>query len=246
MSIRENYRYDIAALRIFCVLVVVAYHGYLKTYNGFLGEELTGRYGSLYAKFNDSYLINLAMPLFVYIAGLLFGTQLLTNRKSLKEVAISKGKRLILPYLVFTAIFVVLAPIGGFMDLVTGDYWHLWFLPTLFWCFIIGYIIAPLLFSEKWYLPSTIIVILLAFSLLNRPLPRIMGLGFLNAWLCWFAIGMYMAKIKLIDTICTYKYLYISVLIGGVECMRQLSGLLGRFMDIGPGSTWLRHLSEDW
>lgn len=90
------------------------------------------------------------LEMFVLISGYVFGFQLFGQRReySFTKLLYSKFRRLIIPSMVFSFIFMLC-----FSDFVSQHQWktiihvtiagysHLWFLPMLFWCFIGGWAI---------------------------------------------------------------------------------------------------------
>lgn len=170
-----DYRYDIAMLRLLAIVIVVFFHGYLITYDSFHLPSVSERFSEIYEPFNHYYLIFIAMSLFVFISGFLFGGQLLRKQpKSFVKLLKSKATRLLLPFFIFVALFSL--ALGNFsVDMfVTGIFVHLWFLPMLFWCFIITYLLRPLIYSKYIILQAGILVLLFGWSIFAKvlTLPR--------------------------------------------------------------------------
>ena len=71
----------------------------------------------------------------------------------------------------------------------TGGYWHLWFLPGIFWSFIATWLLRKWLLSDKPW--KVTFVLLLAFSLhlAAFALPPLIGLHHLCSILCYFMLG---------------------------------------------------------
>lgn len=116
------------------------------------------------------------LELFVFISGYIFYHQLAFKKSSLTELISSKFRRLLLPCIVFGVIYAFLfhevdsLRLKFLYDIVIGV-GHLWFLPMLFFCFIIAYCINR--FSASINIDSVYILIVLAiFSTLSTlPLP---------------------------------------------------------------------------
>ena len=64
-------------------------------------------YRQQYELINQYGLINLAMPMFVFISGFLFGRQLKRKPLSLVKVIKDKFVRLMIPFFVFTIFFML-------------------------------------------------------------------------------------------------------------------------------------------
>ncbi len=95
------------------------------------------------------------MPLFIFLSGAVYS---LAKQSRLDELAYKKFKRLLIPYFLCGLFFMLpIKRIFGFYNssdfssiiksfiLGTGEQGHLWFLPTLFWNFIIFYLINTII-----------------------------------------------------------------------------------------------------
>lgn len=114
------------------------------------------------------------MELFVLLSGYVFGYQLLVQRRvyTLSSLINNKLKRLILPSLVFGIIYALLfymhMPSYKMVYSVMNGAGHLWFLPMLFWCFILGF----LLFNSRIKDTHKLLALLasVALSIIHLPL----------------------------------------------------------------------------
>ena len=139
---------EVSFIRPLLIILVVLYHAFApfagtwREFAGFVPNEAY-RYIA-----NISY--SSMLETFVFISGYVFSYQCLYLNKnySLKQLCIKKGKRLLLPYLIFGFIYLLLfGDIGnkGFYYVVSellGGVGHLWFLMMLFWCLHISCIIS--------------------------------------------------------------------------------------------------------
>lgn len=85
-----------------------------------------------------------AVPTFVFISGFLFERQIQSNTiNSLSKLIVNKFKRLYFPAIVFGMLYTLLFLKIDFESLlrVFNGVAHLWFLPMLFWCFILAFIL---------------------------------------------------------------------------------------------------------
>ena len=115
------------------------------------------------------------LELFVFISGYVFGYQVRVKGESklqAKNLFWGKFKRLIIPSMVFSLLYILL--LGNIMqpiyktayDLLNGV-GHMWFLPMLFWCFVGVWIIEKLHIKPKWATPLLVLISLGSFL----PLP---------------------------------------------------------------------------
>lgn len=133
---------------------------------------------------------------FTFISGYLFGFQLKKKKIDFFPMVLSKLKRLILPSIIFGSIYLII------FDIIVGwggvIYWksilykiicgagHLWYLPMLFWCFIITWFLTRLAINEKIKLAG-----LLFFSIV-AVLPMPINLNVVFHYLPFFYLGVYM------------------------------------------------------
>lgn len=184
----KEFKYDIAILRLLAIMIVVAFHGYGMTFVHF-SDSVNKMYHNAYFHFNQTCLINVAMPLFVWISGYLFGMELTSSPPSISKLVTKKGKRILFPYFVFSLIFMLSTNSFAWEPFWQGGYWHLWFLPMLFWCFIFTWIIHKYCNTNSLYisLPLTILFFIAIF--IPFELPSIIGLNSVKNWYCWFYLG---------------------------------------------------------
>ena len=185
----KEFNYEIAIIRFLSIVIVVFFHAYGMTYANHFPESIAFEYKYKYELFNQSYLINIAMPMFTVISGYLFGGQLLLRKySSFKKLVWKKSRRILIPYFVFTIFFMFTTNSISIVPLYTGGYWHLWFLPMLFWCFIITYFFQnPILHNKK--IEFSILLFFFILSLIDRFLPAFLGLHNVTKWYYWFYLG---------------------------------------------------------
>lgn len=144
------------------------------------------------------------MPMFVFISGYLFEYLLFRGKyPSWVNLLQKKGVRILLPYFVFGLFF--MATTGDWHPLqLFRSYWHLWFLPMLFWCFIVGYGI----FKMRCRLWAELMLLAITFStsLMPKFIPMWFGLHNITVWFYWFYLGMLCYKYR--DTIYSYLRKY--------------------------------------
>lgn len=189
---------DISILRVLCILVVVFFHCYGMMYADAHFPNTVSVYESLYFIPNQCIFINIAMPMFVVVSGYLFSYLLqLGKYPTWGNLLRKKGLRILLPYFLFGLLFMATTGNWHPLQLLNGEYWHLWFLPMLFWCFIVGYGIHKV--RTNIYFELVLLLFILAemlFPAFRIDLPRWIGLHNIFAWFYWFYLGMLIAKCR--------------------------------------------------
>ena len=142
----ERLKY-VSAMRVMAMMMIVAFHSML-FYTGkwwvFGGPVIP-----LWVKVS-SFLDAIDLPMFVFIAGFLFGHlyKFKGKYRDKRQFVIGKARRLLVPYLVWGLFLVyVLPPYNHLADMLTGIS-HLWFLLMLFDVFLIAIASAHVLFRE--------------------------------------------------------------------------------------------------
>ncbi len=202
-------------IRVMSIIIVVAFHCYGMMYADVHFPESKEMYKKLYWVSNQCVFINIAMPMLVFVSGYLFQYLLYMGKYATwKNLLFKKSKRLLVPYFVFGLLFMGTTGNWHPLSLLAGDYWHLWFLPMLFWVFVIGYFVNRYLFCFKYTaLPILIISFLSSFCI--SFVPCFMGLHYVVFWYIFFFMGqMIYVKEDLFDKICSkYKFHYVLIVI---------------------------------
>lgn len=130
---------------------------------------------------------------FIFVSGYLFASQVNNNIKlSYKSIIFKKGQRLILPSIIFGLIYFFLFnysresfSIIDFTTKILNGVGHLWFLPALFWCFIL------MVFLINYKIKGNIIIILSVMLILLSI--GCIPFGFSNAmqYFIFFYFGFY-------------------------------------------------------
>lgn len=156
---------DVVILRLVFCLLIVLYHAlciYGIWEEPIAGIEYVNTYKSLALAF-----AKLRIPGFVFISGYLLG-YIARNKSSaltFNGCVIKKIKRLLIPSIVFSAIYLLLyAPrpvsAGKAVYEVFNGYAHLWFLPMLFLCFVFTWILTRFQWSQRLILVTTIVILI--------------------------------------------------------------------------------------
>lgn len=193
-----NNRLDyISIIRILCIITVIFFHCYGMMFWDSFFPATTEKYKDLYWNVNQYFLINIAMPMFVFISGYLFKFLLgIGKYPTWGNLLYKKGLRIILPYFVFGVFFMIATNDWSTKTLFKGVYWHLWFLPMLFWCFIIGYLVHRLIKDKGILYKSVVLLVLYTGTLFPIFLPNIFGSHYISKWLFWFYGGMFINEHK--------------------------------------------------
>lgn len=134
------------------------------------------------------------LPAIVLVAGYVYNFMSDKREESFKELVASKFKRLIIPSLVFSMAYILLFNID--MDKVQMLYTlsngagPLWFLPMLFWNFLIGYFLIRIKINKQIY--KILFIILLFLIAFKSPTfaPNIFGIRRALTFTGYFYIGI--------------------------------------------------------
>lgn len=160
---------EVVILRIVFCLMIVMYHA-LCPY-GIWKEHVAGiGYVSAYESFARGLAV-LHIPGFVFISGYLFGyvAKFKTDALELRQCIFKKARRLLIPSMLFSAVYLCLyasRPVScsNFLYETVNGYAHLWFLPMLFWCFVLTCILTRFRLSER-------VTVVTAFCFVSAILP---------------------------------------------------------------------------
>lgn len=183
--------YDVVVIRSIAIVMVVAFHAYGMTYWDEHFPDMAEKYKNLYYVINHC-ILNFRMPLFVFISGLLFSFLEREKGKYPTFTALFKNKfrRLIVPYLIFTTIYMLTTDIGfNLKILLSGWLAHLWFIVTLFWCFISTRLFCLIPYSHTVPFKAILLAIGFALMFLDQPTIAFMGIQALPKWFFWFYLG---------------------------------------------------------
>lgn len=108
---------------------------------------------------------------FVFVSGYVFGYQVRikgTSKLEAKSLLISKLKRLIIPSMFFSLLYIIIFQnitqpvVNTIYDMLNGV-GHMWFLPMLFWCFIAIWLIEKMNLRPGIVLPILLICSICSF-----------------------------------------------------------------------------------
>lgn len=144
--VKSNRIVEMDFLRNLSLLLLVIDHCFA-IYSGIWSNPTESSIGIYYwiGRFSCSFML----PLWVFISGYLWEHSLKMKKSpvSLRTIISKKGKRLLLPAIVLSVLYSLV--IGEFNDgisargilLLLSGKGHLWFLPMLFWVFVLSYLL---------------------------------------------------------------------------------------------------------
>lgn len=175
---------EVYVLRLLLIVLLVLYHSFAPFTGSWLPLEGQSQTPTVY-KLIGIISYSFMLECFTFISGYLYGFQsrrrdnhinkhIERNSVHFRRLIISKLKRLILPSIIFSAIYILAfspsdfnSPHVAIIRIIEGA-GHMWYLPMLFWCFIGTFIIS----WTKISLPITMIllVLLALLSFIKLPL----------------------------------------------------------------------------
>lgn len=186
---KANLLSDVVIIRNILIVLLVFYHAFA-FFSG-AWEPLEGFPEIKAYWWLDKLSYAFMLELFVFISGYVFGYQVrVKGEKKLrvKDLFWGKFKRLIIPSIVFSVLYIMLfgditqPVLKTIIELLSGA-GHMWFLPMLFWCFVGIWVIEKLHINHK--LTLLILVILLICSFLPFPL----RMNFTMYYMLFFYVG---------------------------------------------------------
>lgn len=206
---------DVVIIRPLIIILVVLTHS-LAIYSG-AWEPVGNSQNIEVYRWLSKLLQSFRMPTIIFIAGYVYGYQIITlNKKyAFKEFLKNKFKRLIVPSIFFSIIYFFLfyyetnySILGAIVKILSGC-GHLWFLPMLFWGFIALNIVSRI--------KMNVIISTLFFTIISLlPLNFIpFGIGNLFGNFIYVYLGFitYQYKDLIISKLCNIKFIISSVVI---------------------------------
>ena len=174
MTTKTNLLSDVVVIRNILIVLLVFYHAFA-IYSG-AWAPLEGFPEIKAYWWLDKLSYAFMLELFVLISGYVFGYQVrIKGEKKLqaKDLFWGKFKRLMIPCMVFSLIYILLfgnikQPIQVTLYGLLNGVGHMWFLPMLFWCFVGVWIIEKTHLKVKWALLLCVIASMCSF--LHLPL----------------------------------------------------------------------------
>lgn len=161
----KTWLYEISFIRPILLFLLVSYHAFAPYCGAWDASIVTDNevYKWLAYAFRA-----FRLEAFVFVSGYVFAQQILKQHKfaSLKQLIYSKFKRLIIPCWVFGLAYALIFNNLQWGGVICGI-GHLWYLPCLFWCFILTFLI----YRSKIKLAHCIIGLLILATISFAPIP---------------------------------------------------------------------------
>lgn len=214
----KNQLSEVTVVRLILILLLVFYHSFA-VYSGAWERSYTPPYIFHY-DWADRLSFSFMLESFVFISGYIFGFQALRRGKhELKPLITKKIKRLIVPSILFSIAYLLCFQPNAFSKIDTvysilEGVAHMWFLPMLFWCFVVMTIIEPYL--DKNF--NQIAIASIVFALLSfLPLPFRLSNSFyyfpffLMGFSCWKIKTLYVSKVKVLVLIVAFLLCFVFI-----------------------------------
>lgn len=188
---------EVVFIRPILVVLLVFYHAFAPFSGGWAPIDGFSEVKLYWWLDKLSYAFMLEM--FVFVSGFVFGYQVKTKgeeKLNAKTLFISKFKRLIIPSIVFSLLYIVLLEditqpvVRTVYDVVNGA-GHMWFLPMLFWCFVGVWFIEKFKFSH-W---AVLLLLMILSTISFLPLP--FQLGHTMYYMVFFYYGYMLQREKI-------------------------------------------------
>ena len=156
MTNSKIYLYDAALLRVIAIILLVFYHAF-SPYVG-AWTPPSGYVDVPLYYWGTKMICSFRMDLLVFISGYIYALTLQRKSPTFGTFVRSKIKRLILPSVVFSAVYILI--FWNLQDLSFGKVvygllsgvGHMWFLPMLFWAMLLSFGLDRLAIKDKYKL----------------------------------------------------------------------------------------------
>ena len=185
ISVRNNLD-EVSFIRPILIILLVLYHSlciHTGNWEPIGAEKIIPFYKEL-----GVLAYSFMLESFVFVSGYVWAYQRegKGRKENLWNLTVKKGLRLIVPTLLFGLLYIFLLEKDNFsvVHLIEGP-GHLWFLPMLFWCFVIGWCIL------QFKISSIIVLTVLFIVSILRPVCLPLRLSYTLYFLFFFFLGYY-------------------------------------------------------
>ena len=194
---KKTYLYDIAFIRILLIFLLVLYHSFAP----FCGtwDQIKGVNTSDYSLY---YWIGwlthgFQLETMTFISGLLFAYAIENNTKknNFDYCVLKKVKRIILPCVIFGTLYYFLfldttMPTLDIFFTIMNGCGHLWYLPMIFWCFVLTFILEKYIpFTNNRKKVYTILFIAFCTACIPLFFSIPFGIGKMTLYYLYFFLG---------------------------------------------------------
>ena len=214
----KQHFFDIAIVRAILVFCIVIGHGFVFYLNGLTWPLPEGVLPSYNLQYINPVFISFQLQAFVMISGYLFASQQECKRQSIYNFILKKTKRILLPCLLFGVLYYFLilwngeslSPLQMLRTIFNGA-GHLWFLPMLFCCYIVGKLMDEILggFNKLYSWP--ILILFICVSMGSLVIPGFWCISNAVFYYVFFYLGVLLYKNRelIISRFCHIKYLIV-------------------------------------
>lgn len=204
---------DVYVIRPLAIFILVVYHSFI-IYMGGWRQPDDFQYIEAY-DWIATLCSAFRLELLVFCSGYLFALTLKKKQQSFWEIAKSKAKRLLLPSVVFSAIYVALLydttslSVGNLLLTIVSGTGHMWYLPMLYWVMLMCYGIDKIECPNLWKVLG--LIALPVISILPLPLQTNRALYYA----LFFYVGMLIFRNRdvIISKIKSFKQVLLSMLV---------------------------------
>lgn len=166
ISRNNNILYEVVPIRLVLIALLVFYHAFA-IFSG-VWSPITGYPEIPLYDIMDKLSYACLLETFVFISGYILGFQVSKKGevyiKNVNPFLTKKLKRLILPSILFSVIYVLLfngyeKPLPTVVFNILSGTGHMWFLPMLFWCFVFVFLAEKTKLSIKWMVGASFIML---------------------------------------------------------------------------------------
>lgn len=191
---KKRFLDDVCVIRIILILLLIIYHSFCPYTSSFWPNPQNYSIPVYYWLGRLSY--SFMLETFVFISGLILGYQVMIKGSSLisfNTLIKNKVKRLIIPSVIFSILYYILflelndSVIETTTTIINGA-GHMWFLPMLFWCFVLVYIIYKLEFNDKFIIP--LLFVIAGFAVIKLPIRINQSLYYILFFYLGFTVGL--------------------------------------------------------
>ena len=196
---KKHYLMDVVLMRLVLITLLIIYHA-LCIHTGAWQPPFEGFQQIAVYDWLGMLTRNFRLEAMVLISGSLLGYKLLRKPESLtfNICVVKKVKRILLPSILFSILYYIIffdtnAPLPNILLRIANGCGHLWFLPMIFWCFVITYLIAKFIPPRSEY--QNLLLIIFVLLAIYNPLGSLpVGLGSVGNFLFYFYAG-YLLKL---------------------------------------------------
>ena len=185
----------ISIIRVMSMIIIVAYH--CMCYNA----GIWARYSCNNVNENIAVVakifVSIALPMFFFISGYVYSLNIHEGKyKNGFAFVYKKYSRLIVPTIFFTIIYCMLFPRDyRFMEIISGV-GHLWFLPTLFICFLLTYSLNSIFLNNRRIMGGAFLMLVCILSCYSDMFVNINIQYAVCKYLVFFVFGVFIYPIN--------------------------------------------------